>query len=155
MYNYTCSTRIHLTSFKKKSNIISNMKLHAKGRWKITNDSIRIETSLDFCSYYLWLFMRGTYNLHKMQLPKHKAHILVISSKIHKVDCSPFLYLNDQVVWFNYSEGGNMGGFSNGFKNWWLDTDIPRANEILDFYGFKKQAGFSRTHITISNSKNL
>ncbi len=130
------------------------MNLKVKGIWKVSKDNIRIVLNMDFCSYYRWLFMKGTYNLHKMQLPKHSGHINVISPKIHNVDCSPFLYLNNRVVWISYGVEGNFGGFSKGFKNFWLDAEVPEADNILDFYGFKKQEGFSRIHITVCNNKS-
>jgi len=130
------------------------MLLRAKGVWKVTRDSIRIVTNMDFCRLYLWLFMRGTYNLHKMQLPKHGGHINIISPRIHKKDCSDYLYLNGREVWFYYSVSGNMGGFSRGFRNWWLDVNCQEAEEVLREFGFKKQDGFSLLHHSIANNKS-
>ena len=129
--------------------------LRAKGKFKITKDSIRIVTNLDFCKYYCWLFMRGTWNLHKMQLPKHGGHVGVINPRIHQKDCSDYMYLDGREVWFEYTVEGNFGGFSKGFKNWWLDVRCKEAEEILREFGLdKKTDGFSLLHHTICNNKS-
>jgi hypothetical protein len=131
------------------------MLLRAKGTFKVTVDSIRIVTDIDFCKFYRWLFVRAHYFTKNIQIPKHGAHSTVISPKIHKVDCTKYLRLNNQAVWFEYDILGNYGGYSKGFLNFWLDISCPDAEAILDDYGFKKQGGFSRLHVTIGNSKNL
>lgn len=132
------------------------MQLRAKGFWKVNKDSIRIVTDIDFCKYYYWLFMRGTWSLHKMQLPKHGSHVGIVNEKIHRVDCSRFLYLNNQEVYFNYNVTGNFGGFKKGFKNFWLDVYLEQGEDIQRELGiYKKTDGFEIFHLTICNSKNL
>jgi hypothetical protein len=100
--------------------------------------------------------MRGTYNIHKMQLPKHFAHIGVINPKFHKdIDCKKFMHLNDKRVDFYYDNEGNYGGFTKGFRNFWLDVWCDDAHTILDFFGIPEQRNFCRAHLTIANNKNL
>lgn len=131
------------------------VKLKATGTWKVTKDSIRIVTNMDFCRYYLWLFMKGTWNLHKMQLPKYGGHIGVINPKLHRKNCSAYMHLNGQPVEFEYDVEGNIGGFTKGFRNFWLDVSCEKAEEILrDFNLDKKKDGFSLLHHTICNNKN-
>lgn len=131
--------------------------MKALGHWKITKDSIRVIIDVDFCRFYLWLFTKAHYNILKLQLPKHDGHINIVSSKIHAgTDCSKYLYLNGKDVEFEYDIKGNMGGFSKGFKNFWLDVFAPEFYDIArDLKVLQKVKGFNAFHITIANSKNM
>lgn len=131
--------------------------LKASGKFKVTKDSIRVVTDTDFCRYYLWFFTKAHYNTIKLQLPKHGGHINIVSNKIHAgTDCSKYLYLNGKTVEFEYDIGGNMGGFTKGFKNFWLDVSAPEFYDIAKDLGVLKiKAGFAPFHITVANSKNL
>jgi hypothetical protein len=131
--------------------------LRALGYWKITDNSISIITDEGFCWFYRWLFNRAHYHTIKTQTPKHGAHINIIAPKIHGIiDCSKYNYLNGQEIYFNYDVMGNYGGFTRGFKNFWLDVFIPEAEEILKNFGLlNKQDGFEFFHISILNNKSL
>jgi len=131
------------------------MKLKAKGKFRVTKDSIRIVTDTDFCRYYRWLFNKAHYNTIKNQVPMHGAHINIASPKIHKVDCSKYLYLNNKDVYFEYSVEGNYGGFKKGFLNFWLDIWSKECEDIAYDLGIvKKEKGFELFHISILNTKN-
>ena len=130
--------------------------LKASGKFYVTKDSIKIVLDMDFCRYYNWLFTRAHYFTKKLQLPKHGAHIGIINQKIHKKDCSDYLYLNGQAVDFQYDIEGNYGGFSKGFLNFWMDVTCKEAEEILREMGCHiKTDGFGLLHITVGNNKNL
>jgi len=131
------------------------MQLRAKGKFKVSHDTIRIVTDVGFSQFYRWLFIRAHYFTQNLQIPKHGSHVTVISPKIHKVDCTKWMSLNNKEVYFNYDITGNYGGLSKGFLNFWFDIKCPEAEAILDDYGFKKQDGFSLLHITIGNNKHL
>ncbi len=130
--------------------------LQAKGKFKVGKNSIRIVLDADFCRYYCWLYQRAFWFTKKLQTPLHGAHIGVISEKIHKRDCSDYLYLNGREVLFEYDYMGNYGGFSKGFLNLWFDVSCKDAEDILrEFNLHKKTDGFALIHITIGNTKNL
>ena len=131
--------------------------MKALGHWKITKKSIKIVTDSDFCKFYRWLLIRGTYFTKKFQIPLHGAHINIVAEKIHNKDCSDYLYLNGKEIWFQYDVSANFGGFKTGkFVNYWLDVKCIEGDEIQRELGiFKKTDGFSNFHITICNSKNL
>lgn len=134
--------------------------MKASGRFLVTEDSIRVVLHPDFCKFYGWLYKKATYNTQKISPPKHGAHINLVSPKIHKgVDCGAYLHLNGAKVDFFYDIGGNFGGFSKGFKNFWLDVKGKVLYKILDNLGIKQKkheiGRFARLHITIFNTKNL
>jgi len=131
--------------------------IKAKGVFKITSNSIKVVLDDDFCRFYQWLFDRAHYSTLKTQRPFHGAHIGVVNPKIHKnVDTSVFSHLDGQEIWFDYNITGNLGGFSKGFKNFWLDVFSKRLDAIAQELGvFKESDGFASFHITILNTKNL
>jgi hypothetical protein len=131
--------------------------LKAAGRFKVTHDFIRVILDADFCRYYRAFFHAYYYNTVKLQIPKHGAHINIVSGKLHpNADCKKYSYLNGKVANFYYDIRGNMGGFSKGFKNFWLDVYSKEFEEIAQDLGcLKDQKGFAYFHITIGNNKNL
>lgn len=134
--------------------------IEASGRFAVSKDSIRVILHPDFCRFYGWLYKKATYNTEKISFPKHGAHINLVSPKIHKnTDCRKYLSLNGTRVSFQYDIMGNFGGFSKGFKNFWLDVKGKVLYKILDELGIKQKkheiGKFARLHITIFNTKNL
>ena len=131
--------------------------MKAKGKFHVTKDTIKIILDPDFCRYYKWLFDRAHYFTIKTQTPKYGAHIGICNPNIHKnVDCSQYLHLNKQEIWFDYDIGGNYGGFSKGFLNFWLDIQSRTCEDIAHDLGIlKKESGFAYFHITILNTKKL
>ena len=129
--------------------------LTAQGTWQIKSDSIKVLTDDDFCRYYRWHFNRAHWNTIKNQTPKYGAHIGICNPNIHKnIDCSKYLYLNDQKVSFSYDVGGNYGGFTKGFLNFWLNVFSDEFVGIADDLGIlKAKEGFEYFHITILSTK--
>lgn len=141
--------------------ISSKKWINASGKLVVAKDSIRVVLDSDFCAFYSFLYKKFVWNTVKTNLPRHGAHINIVSEKIHKnVDCSRFLKRNGEIVKFSYNVEGNFGGFSKGFKNFWFDVESKKMSDIADDLGiFQKKsdivAGFARFHITIFNTKNL
>jgi|GEM_PF-4873386 len=130
------------------------MNVNLSGNYVVTNRSIKVKTCDDICKYYQWLFNRHHFNTIKSNRPRHGAHVGVVSSKIHDVDCTKFLHLNDTPVDFSVDISGNYGGFSRGFLNFWLDAysvDFINIRKQLNIH--KIEPGFSPFHLTILNTK--
>lgn len=125
------------------------------GTWAITDDSIRIVTGIDICRYYKWLFDRAHYHTLKTQTPRYKAHVNIISPVIHKgTNCTKYHSLHGKPIGFRCFVEGNYGGFTKGFKNFWLDVDCPPALDILKELGhYNPNAKYSPLHLTICNTK--
>ena len=133
------------------------MLLKAKGTFRITPESIKIVLDDDFCRFYQWLFNKAHCSIIKTQRPAHGAHIGIVNPKIHKnINTTTFNHLDGQEIWFEYDITGNFGGFSKGFKNFWLDVYSKRLDGLAQELGvFKEDPNFASFHITILNTKNL
>lgn len=133
------------------------MQLKAKGKLRVSEEKIYIETNVDFCKYYAWLYKKATWNTQKINLPAHGAHINISNPKIHgKLNLAKYKYLNNKEVEFIYNIEGNFGGFQKGFLNFWLDIECNIVHSIASELGILKETkGFSPFHITIFNTKNL
>lgn len=129
--------------------------LNAKGKWSIGKDYIKVLTGIDFCRYYQWHFNKAHWNTIKNQTPKYGAHIGICNPNIHKnVDCSKYFYLDGKDVWFDYEIGGNYGGFTKGFLNFWLNVFSEEFENIAKDLGIlKAKDGFEYFHITILSTK--
>lgn len=133
------------------------MRLKASGKFEIKNGFLRVVLDSDFCRYYKWLFDKAHFHTIKTQLPKHGAHINIVSAKIHKgVDVSKYKKLNGKRIEFKYDIRGNIGGFTKGFRNFWFDVHSKELVRLAQDLGvFKASSKFAPFHITILNTKNL
>lgn len=133
------------------------MFLKAKGRFSVDKNTLKVVLDRDFCRYYKWLYDQYYFNTIKTQIPMHGAHIGIVNPKIHKdVDTTKFLYLNKQEICFEYNIEGYFGGYTKGFKNFWLDVRSKELENIaLSLKVLKTYKNFSHFHITILNNKNL
>lgn len=144
---------------KKKSANSSkqnNKWVKARGKFRVTKDSIRIVTDIDFCKYYARLFYEAHYKTIKYNLPQHGAHITIVNPKIHpNLNLQNYSSLDGTEVVFEYNVEGNYGGFTKGFLNFWFDVRCKKAHKIFKELGLPEQKGFSFAHITILNTKNI
>ena len=130
--------------------------IKAKGKFHISNNSIKIVTGFDFCKYYAKLFYQAHYKTIKYNLPQHGAHINIVNPKLHPgLDLKKYKKLHNKPVEFEYSVEGNYGGFAKGFLNFWFDVRCEQAYKIFKELNLPEQDGFSFAHITILNTKNI
>jgi len=100
--------------------------------------------------------MKDTYNTVWTQIPRHGAHINIIAPNIHKnLDANKAKHLVGKRITFHLDVEGNFGGFTKGFRNFWLNVVSPEMDQIADDLGVPpKQGRFARFHLTIFNTKN-
>jgi hypothetical protein len=133
------------------------MHVQVSGKFQIQEGFLRVIMHSDICRYYQWLYHKDIWNTLKTQIPKHGAHVNIVSPRIHRgINLAPVAHLQGQRINFQLDIEGNFGGFTKGFKNFWLPVISPEIDEIADELGVPpKQGRYSRFHLTIFNTKSL
>ena len=130
--------------------ILTNFNMKGLGTIHVSPKGVRINTSLDICSYYQWHIRKAFYNTVKTQLPKYKAHITIANPNIHKnCDFNTVKGLNGKKVTFEY----NPQEIFRSRKNFWIPVKFDLEKEIKNLLKIVDSPNYLGLHLTICNMK--
>jgi len=129
--------------------------LNAAGTVSVAPGEVRINLSADFCKYYRSLLLEALkLDPLEFQIPKHGAHITIVSRKIHPgIDTSELRLMNGMTVNFTYDPDILEGGAR--FKTYYVKVTCAFAEKLKEELGIFEGDRFLGFHICICNNKSL